>query len=223
VKRSGDSTHPCRSPTSTVNGWELRPPTRTHHSDLTASNRRPSITVLSQHYPKLDPRHPVVCFRGRQNMCRSLGHTPESRDFSKTGWRAKISSAVLRPGQKPHWVTYSFKINYFAACFFKALHIHYSRWAKQRDAPALVRIITEFANVSVPFQKNRPLSAKEILLNSRLWALSRSNIAAWTRPRLQCFDSWEGFGCSDGISAIKCTSCVSDGVIVTGNWCQKIF
>jgi len=29
MKRSGDSTHPCRSPTPTVNGRDLTLPTRT--------------------------------------------------------------------------------------------------------------------------------------------------------------------------------------------------
>ena len=47
MKRSDDSTHPCRSPTPTVNGRDVTLPTRTQTSeqkyrDLMANNRRPS-------------------------------------------------------------------------------------------------------------------------------------------------------------------------------------
>ena len=47
MKRSGDSTHHCRSPTQTLNGCELTPSTGTQSSEqecryLTASNRHPS-------------------------------------------------------------------------------------------------------------------------------------------------------------------------------------
>jgi len=47
MKRSCDSTHPCRSPALTVNGHDLTLPTWTQtseheYSDLAASNRRPS-------------------------------------------------------------------------------------------------------------------------------------------------------------------------------------
>jgi len=43
-------------------------------------------------------------------------------------------------------------------------------------------------------------------------------IATCSIPSLQCFDSWEDFGCSYGtvFSSVKWTSCVSDGIIVTG-------
>ena len=55
MKRIADSTHPCRqSPTPTVNGCDLTPPTRTQtseqeYSDLTASNRRPSTLPTAFH------------------------------------------------------------------------------------------------------------------------------------------------------------------------------
>ena len=47
MKRSGDGTHSCRSPTPTVNNCDLTPLTRIRssdreYSDLMASNRRPS-------------------------------------------------------------------------------------------------------------------------------------------------------------------------------------
>jgi len=56
MKRSGDNTHPCRTPTPTVNGRDLTLPTRTHtseqeYSDLAASNRRPS-TPYSRNTPE---------------------------------------------------------------------------------------------------------------------------------------------------------------------------
>jgi len=71
MKRGGDSTHPCQNPTSTVNGCDLTPPTRTktseqEHSDMTASYRRPS-TPHSEQTPRT--------FReesGRMLSCASL-------------------------------------------------------------------------------------------------------------------------------------------------------
>jgi len=47
MKRSGNSTHPCRNPTPTANGRDLTIPRGTQtpekeYSDLRASNRRPS-------------------------------------------------------------------------------------------------------------------------------------------------------------------------------------
>jgi len=51
MKKSRDSTQPCRSQTPTVNGHDLILPTRTQtseleYSDLTANSRRPSATLL---------------------------------------------------------------------------------------------------------------------------------------------------------------------------------
>jgi len=56
MKRSGDSTHLCRSSTPTVNGRDLTSPTQTQsseqeYSDLMASNRRQS-TPYSRNTPQ---------------------------------------------------------------------------------------------------------------------------------------------------------------------------
>jgi len=81
MKWSGDSTHPCRSPTPTVNGRDLTFLTWTQtseqeYSDLTASNRRPS-TPYSRNTPKaFHEESGRMLSRGRQNMCRRFWHTP---------------------------------------------------------------------------------------------------------------------------------------------------
>jgi len=60
MKRTGDSTPLCRSPTLTVNGCDLTPPTRTQtfeqENSYLASNRRPStpytLTFAMNHHSK---------------------------------------------------------------------------------------------------------------------------------------------------------------------------
>jgi len=67
-------------PTSTMNDCVLTQPLRTQiseqeYNDLTASNRR-QLTLYSSttpHFPE-EPGH--MLFRGSQNMCRRLWHTP---------------------------------------------------------------------------------------------------------------------------------------------------
>jgi len=74
MKRSGDSTHHCRSLTPTLNGYELTPSTRRQSSEyeysyLTASKRWPS-TPHSHKTPKAfheEPGH--ILSQGQQNMC----------------------------------------------------------------------------------------------------------------------------------------------------------
>jgi len=74
MKRNGDSIHPCRSATPTVNDFDLTPSTRTQtseqeYSDLTASNRRrqqhaPAATLHKVYHD--EPGR--MLSRGRQNM-----------------------------------------------------------------------------------------------------------------------------------------------------------
>jgi len=66
---------PLSSPIPTVNSRDLFPPARTQtseeeHSDLRASNRRPSTPQPTpKHSPKLSARNPIVCFLEVDNTC----------------------------------------------------------------------------------------------------------------------------------------------------------
>jgi len=51
MKRSGDSTHPCRSPTPTVNSFELISSTRTQSSNRSTETRRPVTGGRQQRTP----------------------------------------------------------------------------------------------------------------------------------------------------------------------------
>jgi len=89
MKRSGDSTHHCRSPTPTVNGCDSTPSTRTQSSEqecgyLTASmwgtrqHRTPATPLKAFHE---EPGH--ILSRNRQQMCIRLLHAPRnSRKFA---------------------------------------------------------------------------------------------------------------------------------------------
>jgi len=92
MKRSGDSTHVCRSPTPTVDGRDLTLPTRTQtseqeHSDLAASNRRPS-TPCSCNTPQSFSQgtRSYAFSRSAKHVKTSLAY---SQDFSKFCWRVK--------------------------------------------------------------------------------------------------------------------------------------
>ena len=81
MKRRGDSTHPCQSLTSTVNGCGLTLPTQTQTSeqeycDLTACNRW-SSTPYSRNTPQsFSRRTRSYAFSRSKNMRRHLWHTP---------------------------------------------------------------------------------------------------------------------------------------------------
>ena len=120
MKRSGDSTHHCRSPTPTLNGCELTPSTWTQSSEqecsyLTASKRRLS-TPYSHNTPQSFSRgtRPYTFPRPTKHVCKSLAC---SQDFSKICWRVEICSVVLRRRQNPHWVSSSFGSIIFAAAW----------------------------------------------------------------------------------------------------------
>ena len=53
----------------------------------------------------LSPKKPYRS-SSRQNMCRHLWHTPK---ISPICWRVKTWSVVLWLGQKPHWISSSFR------------------------------------------------------------------------------------------------------------------
>ena len=167
MKRSGDSTRYCRSPTPTLNSCDLTPSIRTQSSEqeysyLTASKRHPS-TPHSRNTPQSFHEEPGRIFsRGRQKMCTSLAC---SQAFSKIFWRVEICSVVLRPRQKSHWVSSS-----FGSLFSRHLGIYSSWEAKQRDALVVGSFIPvslfvdghdQFANLSVSFQNATPLDTHE--------------------------------------------------------------
>ena len=107
MKWSDDSTHPCQCPTPTVNGSDLTFPTWTQiseqeYSDLTASNRRPSIPYSRN---KLFARNPVLCFLEVDKAYVDVfGILPT---FLINLLESEIASVVLQPRRKPHWVTFS--------------------------------------------------------------------------------------------------------------------
>jgi len=92
MKRSGDSTHPCRSPTSTVNGRDLTLLKRTQtseqeHSDLAASNVPPSTPYSSNILQTFSWGTRSYAFsRSTKHVKTSLAY---SQDFSKFCWRVK--------------------------------------------------------------------------------------------------------------------------------------
>ena len=65
MKRGGDSTHHCRSPTPTLNGCDLTPSTQSQSSELEYSlldgqQEAPVNTVFPQHPPQLFTRNPAI-------------------------------------------------------------------------------------------------------------------------------------------------------------------
>jgi len=118
MKRSGDSTHHCRSPTPTLNGCELTPstgrqPSEQEYSYLTASKRHPSTPYShNTHQSFSRGTRPYTLPRSTKHVYKSLAC---SQDFRKLRWRVEICSVLLWPRQKPHWVSSSFGSIIFAA------------------------------------------------------------------------------------------------------------
>jgi len=123
MKRSGDSKHPCQSPTPTVNGRDLTLPTRTQtseqeYSDLTASNRRPS-TLYSR-------KSPQSFWRGTQSHAFSkstkrvdvFGILPR---FLKNLLESENLGCSAMAGTKTALGIIQLWFNYFATSFFKTL------------------------------------------------------------------------------------------------------
>ena len=130
-----DITHHCRNPTPTLNDCESTPTTVTQSSEqeygeLRASNRHPS-TPCSHNITQSFSRGtgPYTFPRSTKLVNTSLAC---SQDFLKVWWRVEISSVVLRPRQKSHWVS-------------ARLGMHSSWEAKQRDAA----VVGSFTPVSL--------------------------------------------------------------------------
>ena len=117
MKRSGDSTHHCWSPTLTLNGCDLTPSTWTQsfeqeYSYLMASKRHPS-TPYSRNIPQSFSRGtwPYTFLRSTKHVHTSLACF---QDLSKICWRVRLWSIVLQPQQKSHWILSSFGSIIFA-------------------------------------------------------------------------------------------------------------
>jgi len=140
MKSDGDSTHPCRSPTPTVNGRDLTFPTWTQtyerkYSDLTASHRRPS-TPTPATLPKAFHKEPgYMLSRGRQNMLRCLWHIPKISQNFAGGWNVVCSATAVT---KTALGIIQLWFNYFAASFFMALgnvNVSYLKIPKKYRGP----------------------------------------------------------------------------------------
>jgi len=114
MKRSGGSTQHCRSPTSTLNGCDSTPSTRTQSSKQEYSY----LTAFSQ------GTRPYTFPRSTKHVYTSLAC---SQDFSKICCRVEICSVVVLPRRTPYWVSASFD-----SIFSRHLGVHSSWDAKQR-------------------------------------------------------------------------------------------
>ena len=109
MKRSGDSTHPCRNPTPTVNGHDLtlttrKPTSEQEYSDLPASNSRPS-TPYSRNIPQSlsqGTRSYLEVDKACEDVFSILPR------LLKILLESEMWSVALRPGRKPHRVLFKF-------------------------------------------------------------------------------------------------------------------
>jgi len=123
MQSSGDSIHPCRSLTPTVNGHDLTLPTRTQtseqeYSDLTASNRRPSTSY------SLNTPQSVSQGTRSYAFSRSTKHVKTflaySQDLSKCCRRVKRGRQSYGRDETALRIIQLW-FNYFVASFFKTL------------------------------------------------------------------------------------------------------
>ena len=117
IKRSGDNTHHCRSPTPTLIGCDSITSTRTQSSEqgysyLTACKNH-SSTSYSQNTPELFTRNPTVCLPKVNKTCVYVfGMLPGCLENLL---RVEMCSVVPHPRRKPHWVSFRFGSIIFAA------------------------------------------------------------------------------------------------------------
>jgi len=128
MKRNRDSTHPCLSPTLTVNSCDLTPLTQTQtseqeSSDLTASNRWPysrnmqhsTHATLHKAFHKEPGR---MLSRGQWSMWRRLQHTPKISQNFAGEWNV-VCSAKAR--MKTALGIIKLWLNYFMTSFSRHL------------------------------------------------------------------------------------------------------
>jgi len=132
MKRSGDSTHHCRSPTPTLNGCDLTPSIRTQsfeqeYSYLTASMTHP-LTPYSHNALKAFHEEPdLILSRGRQNMCIRLWHAPRISLKFAVEWKFGLQ----RYGRDENGTRYHPAL---VKIFLRHLDIQFSWETKQRYA-----------------------------------------------------------------------------------------
>ena len=141
MKRSGDSTHSCRSPTQTVNGCDLTRLIRKKNSEQECSG----LTAI-----KMQP--PTRCSR---NTPHSFSRGTRSYAFSRSTkhvyirlWHtSRISQNLLVSEILVYNSTAATKtalgiiqlwFSYFVASFYRALGIYFSMEAKRRYTPVVV-------------------------------------------------------------------------------------
>ena len=159
-----DITHHCRNPTPTLNDCESTPTTVTQSSEqeygeLRASNRHPS-TPCSHNITQSFSRGtgPYTFPRSTKLVNTSLAC---SQDFLKVWWRVEISSVVLRPRQKPHWVSSSFGFRGILAYTLPGDLAKKCRGWLIHSCLPFVNGHNQFANHSAPFQNAMPLDTHE--------------------------------------------------------------
>ena len=119
MKRSGDSTHSCRSPRPTAKGCDLTPSTHTQFLRKNTIIRR---ARTGPYFRKAFPEGPGrMIFRCRENMGRHLLHTPNiSRKLLESENVVCNSTAATKNALG----IFQLWFNYFAASFFKELGVH---------------------------------------------------------------------------------------------------
>ena len=233
LKRSGESTNPCRSPTPRANGVVLL---QRHRHKFLSRNKMTSqpATGSRQHLipialPKVFyEKHGRLVSRGRQNMCKCLWHR-----FLQNLLQSENLVFSATAGTKTALGIIQLSFNYFVASFFKALGIHFSRETKEGDA--MVASVfspvsfascvsgwsSRFANLSLPF-RNIPgyLTHTSQPSNNRFKTLSISRQISWKREAFPTFSVLTTTGRLSVpvtvFSSTKRTSYTSDGMRVTG-------
>ena len=121
MTRNGDSTHPCRSSTPTVNGHDLTLPTQTseqEYRDLTASNRRPSTRTHGKLLKTFHKEPSRMLSRGRQIMCRRFQHTPKISQKFAGEWKCGVYCYARDENRTAY---HSTLIQIFRGIFFQTL------------------------------------------------------------------------------------------------------
>jgi len=159
----GNSTHPCQSPTPTVNGCDLPLSTWTQtfqqeYSDLMASNRWHQHHTPAT-FPKSFPRRTQSFVFSRLTK-HALTYLAYSHNFSKIHWSENLVYSAIG-WTKPHWVSSSFGSIISRHLFSRRLAYTFPERLRRKMPQQLLRSflsiflsmgMIQSANFSVPFQ-----------------------------------------------------------------------
>ena len=111
MKKRGDKTLPCRSPTPSWNGFDCLPFTRAQTSnlqknDLMARSNWRSTPYSCRTFQSLSRGTRSYAFSKSTKHAKRL--LPCSQDFSAICFRVKTWSVVLQPGRKPQRTSFRF-------------------------------------------------------------------------------------------------------------------